>query len=157
MKINGFSLRDHLRLLAPVFGLMAAVWALRLVLAAVGASERVLSICSVSVAGPAALLLAVLLIHGRRFGSYTNVVAAAFLIACCEQGLIIAAIAFSMLTGTRNVYSAPEFSGGMSDLQHILGHLTFGVGLGTLTGSAMGCLLFWLLRKFVPLRTGAKF
>jgi hypothetical protein len=154
MRINGFSLRDHLRLLAPLFGLIAAVWALRLVMGAMGVSGRLLSICSVSVAGPAALLLAVLLIHSRHFGSYTNVVATAFLIACCQQGLIIAAIAFSTLTGTQNVYSAPEFSYGMSPLQHILGHLSFGVGLGTLTGSAMGCLLFWLLRKFVPLQAG---
>lgn len=152
MRINGFSLRDHLGLLAPLFGLIAAVWALRLVLGALGASGRLLSICSVSLAGPVALLLAVLLIHGRHFGSYTNVVAAAFLIACCQQGLIILAIAFGTLTGTQNVYSATEFSHGLSPLQHILGHLTFGVGLGTLTGSAMGCLLFWLLRKFVPLQ-----
>lgn len=152
MRINGFSLRDHLRLLAPLFGLIVAVWALRLVLGAIGASGRVLSICSVSVAGPVGLFLAVLLIHGRRFGSYTNVVAAAFLVACWQQGLIIAAIAFATLTGIPNIYSAPEFSGGLSPFQHIFGHLTFGVGLGTLSGSAMGCLLLWILRKIVPLQ-----
>ena len=154
MKINGFRLRDHLRLLAPLFGLIAAVWALRLVLAAIGASRWVLSMCSVSVAGPVALLLAVLLIHTRHFGSYTNVVASAFLLAFCQQGLIIAAIAFATLTGTQNVYSAPEFSFGLTPLRHILSHLTFGIGLGTLSGSAMGCLLLWMLRKFVPLQTG---
>ncbi len=140
MKINGFSLRDHLRLLSPLFGLIVAVWALRWVLAAAGVSGRALSICSVTVTGTAALLLAVLLIHGRRFGSYTNVVAAAFLLECFRQGLIIAAIAFATLTNTQNVYSAPEFSFGLSPLRHMLGHLTGGVGLGTLSGSAMGCL-----------------
>lgn len=150
MNINGFSLRDHLRLLAPLFGLIAAVWALRLVVAAAGVSGRALSICSVTVAGPVALLLAVMLIHGRHFGSYTNVVVSAFLLDFFRQGLIIAAIAFAALTGTQNIYSAPEFSFGLSPLRHILGHLTFGIGLGTLSGAAMGCLLLWMLRKFVP-------
>ncbi len=150
MKINGYGLRDHLRLLAPLFGLIGAVWALRMVLWAMGAPARALSTCSVTVAGPVALLLAVLLIHGRHFGSYPNVVAAAFMVACCQQGLIIAAITFGTLTGTQNVYSAPEFSFGFSPFRHMLGHLTFGVGLGTLSGSAMGCLLLWMLRKIVP-------
>jgi hypothetical protein len=153
MNINGFSLRDHLRLLAPLFGVIAAVWALRLILAAMGASSHVLSICSVTTAGAVTLLLAVLLI-GRHMGGYANVVAAVFLLECCEQGLISAAIAFGALTGTQNVYSAPEFSFGLSPVRHILGHLTFGIGMGTLFGSATGCLLFWLLRKFVPVSAG---
>ena len=154
MNINGFSLRDHLRLLAPLFGLIAAVWALRLILAAMGASRLALSICSVTTASAVTLLLAVLLIHGKHMGSYPNVVAAVFLLECCEQGLICAAIAFGALMGTQNVYSAPEFSFGLSPVRHILGHLTFGIGLGTLFGSATGCLLFWLLRKFLPVRAG---
>jgi hypothetical protein len=154
MNINGFSLRDHLRLLAPLFGLIASVWALRLVLGAMGASRLVLSICSVTLAGAVALLLAVLLIHSRRAGGYANVAAAVFLLECCEQGLISAAIAFGALTGTQNVYSAPEFSFGLTPLRHILGHLTFGIGMGTLFGSATGCLLLWLLRKFVPVGAG---
>jgi hypothetical protein len=150
MNINGFSLRDHLRLLAPLFGLIAAVWALRIVLAEMGASRLVLSICSVTLAGAAALLLAVLLIHGRHMGGYANVAAAVFLLECWEQGLISLAIAFGALTGTQNVYTAPEFSFGLSPLRHILGHLTFGIGMSTLFGSGTGCLLLWLLRKFVP-------
>jgi hypothetical protein len=154
MNINGFSLRDHLRLLAPLFGLIAAVWALRLVLAAMGASRLVLSICSVTTAGAVTLLLAVLLIHGRHAGGYANVVAAVFLLECWRQGLVIAAIAFAALTSTQNVYTAPEFSLGLSPLRHILGQVTFGIGLGTLFGSATACLLFWLLRKFVPVSAG---
>ena len=154
MNINGFSLRDHLRLLAPLFGLIGAVWALRLVLAAMGASRVVLNICSVTTASAMTVLLAVLLIHGRHLGGYANVVAAIFLLECWEQGLISAAIAFGALTGTQNVYSAPEFSFGLSPVRHILGHLSFGIGMGTLFGSATGSLLLWLLRKFVPVGAG---
>jgi hypothetical protein len=130
---------------------MAAVWALRIVLYAADAPHLVMRWCSVTVAGAACIMLAGFLIHVRRFGSYPNVVLATFLIECCQQLLIIAAIAFSVFTGTQNVYSAPEFAGHHGQVAHILGHLTFGLGFGTLFGSAMACLLLWLLRRLVPL------
>lgn len=151
MKICGCSLRDHLRLLAPLFGLITAVWLLRLVLYAADAPLSLVRVCSVTVAGAIAVLLAVLLMHTRRFGSYSNVVLASFLLVCWEEGLIVMAIAFSALTGIKNIYAAPEFSERLSPVSHIVGHLTFSVGLGTLFGAAMGCLLLWMLRKLVPI------
>ncbi len=150
MKIGGHGLRDHLRLLAPLFAFIAAVWALRLVLALAGTDPGVVRYVSVSVAGAACGLIAVWLVHFRRFGSYANVVFATFLLILWEEMLIIGAIAFTAFTSVPNVYSAPEYSPGLSYARHVAGHLTFGVGLGTLFGSAMGCALLWLLRKFLP-------
>ena len=151
MKIGGQRLRDHLRLLWPLFGFIAAVWSLRMVLYAAGAPHLVMRWCSVTVAGAASVMLAVFLIHVRRFGSYPNVVLVAFLIVCWQQLLIVAAIAFSIFTRTHNVFMDPEFAGHFTPIANILAHLTFGLGVGTLFGSAMGCLLLWLLRKLVPL------
>lgn len=151
MKVGGHGLGDHVRLLAPLLGLIAAVWALRMVLYASGAPHLVLRWCSVTVAGAACVILAVFLIYIRSFGSYPNVVLATFLIVCCQQFLIIAAIAFAVFTRTHNVYSAPEFTPRAGQAAHILGHLSFGLGLGTLFGSAMGCFVLWLLRRLVPL------
>ena len=151
MKIGGHGLGDHLKLLSPLLGLIAAVWALRMVLYAAGAPRLVMHWCSVTVAGAACIMLAGFLIHVRRFGGYPNVVLSTFLIVCWQQLLIIAAIAFSVFTRTHNVYTAAEFSGRFGPAVHILGHLTFGLGFGTIFGSAMGCLLLWLLRKLVPL------
>ena len=152
MKIFGCQLSDYLRLLAPLFGLIGAVWALRLVLEAAGAPGGLVKIASVTLAGTASILLAVVLIHTRRFGSYPNVVIAIALLLVWQQILIVAAIAFSALTHTTNVYSAPEYTPlHLSPAGHIAGHLTFGVGFGVLFGSALGCLFLWLLRKLVPL------
>jgi hypothetical protein len=158
MKIGEHGLGDHIRLLAPLFAFIGAVWALRLVLYAGGAPRPILYICSVTVAGSVSVLLAAVLIHSRRFGSYTNVVAAVFLLNCWQQFLIVAAITFTALTNIQNVYSAPEFSfsarppfhGPEGYLPHILGHLIGGVGFGTLFGSAMGSLVFWMLRRLAP-------
>jgi hypothetical protein len=152
MKIFSHPLSDYLRLLAPLFGLIAAVWALRLVLDAAGAPLGVVRLSSVTLAGTVSILLAVVLIHTRRFGGYPNVVFAVALLILWEQLLIVAAIAFSALTHTQNIYAAPEFTprAVTSPVAHIAGHLTFGVGFGTLFGAAVSCLFFWLLKKMVP-------
>lgn len=150
MKIGGHALREHIRLLAPLFGLIAAVWALRLVLVAAGAPPGLVRVCSVTVTGAVSVLLAALLIHFRRFGSYSNIVVAAFLLQCWQQLLIVGAIAFSVFANINNVYSAPEYSPHGGPLGHIAGHLTFGLGMGTLFGAGTGCLLLWMLKRLVP-------
>ena len=154
MKIGGHGLREHVRLLMPLFGLITAVWLLRLVMDLAGTPPAVVRFVSVTVAGSASILLAALLIHFKRFGSYPNIVVATFILEVWSQLLICSAIAFSALTGTTNIYSAPEYSHGSTPLTHIIGHITFGVGMGTLFGSAMGCLLLWLLRHIVPAAGG---
>jgi hypothetical protein len=154
MKIAGHGLRDHIRLLMPLFGLIAAVWLLRMVLDKAGTPPAIVRMVSVTVAGAASVLLAVLLIHFKAFGGYANVAAAAFLLELWEQLLICGAIAFSALTGTANIYTAPEYSFHSGPVRHIVGHLTGALGFGALFGAAMGCLLLWMLRRIVPVAPG---
>jgi len=154
MKIGGHRLREHIRFLMPLFGLIAAVWLLRIVLDRAGAPPTAVRIMSVNVACAVSILLAVVLIHFKAFGSYANVVAATFLLELWSQSIISAAIAFSIVTGIPNVFVAPEYSHSMSPLTHIIGHMTFSLGLGTLFGSAMGCLLLWMLRLLVHVTPG---
>lgn len=153
MRIGGHGFRDHLRLLAPLFGLLAAVWALRLVLDAAGAPLRIVRLSSLTVAGPVTVLFAVLLIHSKGFGGYSSVAVSALLLSVWAQGLIVAAILFSILTGTKNIFVAPEFSfHEMNPWVHVVGHLTFGIGIEALMGTAMGCFLLWMLRIAAPLK-----
>jgi len=155
MKISGRPLNEYIRFLAPLFGLIAAVWALRLITGAVGIPPAVVRVFSVTVTSSICVLLAVLLIHIRRFGGYAAVVTAVFLLVTWEQVLIIAAIAFALFTRTGNIYTAPEYAGRTPSLSaHIFGHLTFGIGIETLFGAGMGCLLLWLIRRMVPAESG---
>lgn len=148
MNINGHGMRDHIRLGGPLFGVIAAIWALRLVLAAAGAPRGLVMVASVTIAHAFCILMVVVLIYVRRFGGYANVVVVSFLFTSWSNLLVSAAIAFAALTGKENIYSAPEFSGHtLTPLKHIIGHLTFGVGFGTIIGAAMGCLLLWMLRR----------
>ena len=66
MKIGEHGLRDHLRLLAPMFGLIAAVWALRWIMALASTPPGLVRMMSVSVAGAVAVLVAVVIIHFKR-------------------------------------------------------------------------------------------
>jgi hypothetical protein len=150
MKVDGHDLREHIHLLAPLFGLVAGVWALRMVLSIAGAPLSMIRICSVTVAGAISILLAALLIYFKHFGGYASVATAALLLGIWEQFLIVGAIAFTVFTRVETIYSAPEFGGRLSPLGHIMGHLTFGLAVEALFGAGMGCLLLWTLRKLIP-------
>ncbi|HEY3139250.1 MAG TPA: hypothetical protein VGL29_24735 [Blastocatellia bacterium] len=154
MNVCGRSFRDHIRLLSPLFAFIAVVWALRWALDATGFPHGLVRILSVTGATSLAILIAVWLIHTRGFGSYPNAVLAAFLLVVFEQALIVAAIAFSVLSGIENVFTQAEFSvpNDSHHVKHILGQLTFGIGAGMLFGAATGCLVLWLLRMLLPRR-----
>lgn len=155
MKIGDHSLREHLRMLFPLFGFIAAIWLLRMLLDAAGAPRWLVRTFSVSGASSLAIVLAVLLIHVRQFGSYSNVFVTSLFLVAWRELLVTLAIIISLISGIENIYTAPEFSAPGEDpyhIRHIIGHLTFGIGAGTLLGGAMGCLLLWLLRKLVPAR-----
>ena len=151
MTISGRSLREHVRLLLPLFGVIAGVWLLRFITSEAGAPTGIVHALSVTVTTSVCILLAVLLIHKRQFGGYPSVVAAVFLLVCWEQLLIVSGIAMYVLTGRTNVFGGHEHSAHMhSPMAHIAGHLTFGLGFGELFGAAIGSLWLWVLRRIVP-------
>jgi hypothetical protein len=154
MNIGGYGVREHIKLLAPAWGLIAAVWLLRWVLDALGAPRMLVVALSVSGATALAILIAVGLIHFRSVGGYSSVLLASFLIVVWEQALIVAAILVSVASGVENIFTEPEFSIGddPNHVRHILGHLTFGIAAGMLFGGAAGCVLLFLLRRLVPSR-----
>jgi hypothetical protein len=153
MKIGGLGLRDHLRLLMPLFIFITAVWLLRLLLDAAHAPHFIAHAFSVTTAETIAIFLAVLLMEVRQKGSYVTVVVASIMLTVFAQVLIVLAILFAVVTGTNNVFTIPEFSVPGDDryhVRHIMGHLTYGIGLGIILGSVMGCILLFLLRVLVP-------
>jgi len=155
MKVGGLGLRDHVRLLAPHFVLIAGVFALRLIVAAADSPAWIIRLVSVTTMTGFCILLAVALLHFRHSAGYANVVLSVFLINLWAQSLIMAAIVVSVWTGTPNVYTYPEYSYSGHDpahTKHLLGHLSGGVGLVTLEGAAVGSLFLALLRRFLPVR-----
>jgi len=127
------------------------VWLCRLILGAFGPSFA--RYFTVTGADALSVMLAAVMIHTRKFGSYPNVVVSSVLLVTFGQILIVLAIVFAVLTGTSNIFVAPQYSFPREDVnhvKHILGQLTYGIGAGILFGAAMGCLLLWILRMLVP-------
>jgi len=159
MKVNTHGIRDHLHFLSPLLGILTVFWAVRLGLSACGSPRWCSRVVSVTVATAGCVLLAAVLVHFKRFGGYANVVVSSLLLNLWAQLLIVGAIVFAVLTRTQNVYTDPEFSlpefaryqPDPNHMRHIYGQLTFGVGLGTLSGAAVGCLMLWLLRLLLPM------
>jgi len=153
MMISGRTLCDHIRLLTPLFGVIAAVFALRFLLGFLGAPRWMLGISSVSIVVPLCVVLATIMIHSRRFGGYGSVILATVCLVVWSQLLIASAILFTVLTGIVNVYTFPEYSMRGADpnhIRHITGHLTFGIGIETLLGSVLSCILLYMLRRTGP-------
>jgi hypothetical protein len=158
MKIGGHPLRQHLRLLSPLFVLLAGVWALRWIIGSLNTPGWLFHVISLTLFAPVAVLLAVLMLHVKRFGGYASVVVCSLLLNAWTETLIVLAIVFSVLTGIPNIYTAPAYSpsnAGPYHLNHIRGHLTYGIGISTLAGAAMGCLLLFLLRKLAPVESAS--
>jgi hypothetical protein len=160
MTISGKTLREHIHLLTPLFGLIAAVWVLRWSLYQMGVPLFfVRYMLSVTVIVPICILLAALLIHAKRFGGYVNAVVAAVLLVLWSQFLIVVAILVAVITGIENVYTLAEFSAQGPDpnhIQHMWGQMTFGIGFESLSGSLVACLFLYMLRRLSPIERGSK-
>jgi hypothetical protein len=152
MKIGGHSLREHIRLLGPLFGLIGAVWILRLIVAAADSPPQIIRIVSVTTATAFSIILAVLLFQSRNIGGYINVFVASLMLNLWAQLLIIGSILFAMLTHTENIYTSHKYFPAEAEgatWRHIYIHLTSGMGMGTLVGAVVGFLMLWLLRTLV--------
>lgn len=153
MNISNRSITEHIRLLTPFFGIIAAIFVLRLLVGFMNPPGWVLSLISLSLIVPVTIVLMAIMIHSRRFGGYPSVVFSTFLLVAWSQIIIVLAIIFSLMTGMENIYTAPEFSIQGEDpyfSRHIFGHLTFGIGLETIFGSILGSLVLYMLRRTSP-------
>lgn len=152
MQISNHTLSEHVRLLSPLFLLVACVWLLRIILDAGEVPAGVIALFSVTVSVAISVVLAAIIIHVREFGGYGSVILSAILLVTWGQLLIVLAIIFSVFTGIPTVYTDPRYSLRSDPLHihHVVGHLTIGIGSGILVGSLMGCFLLYFLRTYGP-------
>jgi hypothetical protein len=153
MNIEGHSLREYLHLTFPAFGLILAVWMLRLVLAAAGAPLNIVRLFSVSVASAVAMVLAVLLLHLHHAGGYLGAFVCSYVLGIWAQLLLVSAIIFTIVSGIPTIYSAPEFTPpAWSQWRHVLSHLFFGFVVGAVFSFVLSALLLWMFRRLVPVK-----
>jgi hypothetical protein len=89
-------------------------------------------------------------VHTTRFGSYRHLLVPYVLLNLTTQLVSILGIVISMVSGTPNIFSAPEFSFGTSNGVHLAAHLTIGPIAGSLVPWLFGSLILLITRKLAP-------
>lgn len=147
MRIGERSFGEHFRLLVPLLIFIAAVGILRLIFYELLGFSWIVRVMSVTVATAVSVLLATFLIYRKRFGGYANVLVSTFLLVSWGHIFTVLMILLAIWSGGHNVFTAPEYSHPLTHAQHIIGHLTFGIGIGNLIGGGLACLFFLLLKS----------
>lgn len=86
-------------------------------------------------------------IHTSGFGSYKHLLVVCVLLNLSMQIISISGIVIAALTGTANIFSAPEFSFGTSPWLHALMHVVVGIPVGSLLPWLIGSLILAVTRR----------
>lgn len=112
MRIFGRTLGDYLRFAAGVVALVVIVGVARLVLSLAGAppdTTKFLSVTTVALLGVVYLGVKT---HTSGFGSYRHLLPLMVIIWAAASWVSGFAVLLAIATGTDNIYSVPEYSGG---------------------------------------------
>jgi hypothetical protein len=139
MSIFGRRLSDYVKFCWPFLLLIAMAGATRLALSLNGVSNSTARWFSMT----ALVWIGVLFYSGRvhlsRFGSYKELLVVCALMNLIAQAIAVSGIALA-ITGTNNIFSAPEFAfgGNGATWLHLIAHLLVGTTLGSLMPWAVG-------------------
>lgn len=152
MTIFGKQLSEYFEFQKIILGLILVVGLARLGLSLAGvadASVKWLSISAVTLVG---LVYCAIRVHTTGFGSYKHLLPLYFIQSLIGQLIIIAGIVIAISTGTDNIFSLPEYSGGGDGKTwlHAGAHLILGTTVGPLVSWLIGSILLFLVKKIMP-------
>ena len=120
----GKKLSEYFQFERWVLILIAVVFAIRLILPLVGVSIAQARWVSINIVLLAGLIYCSVAVHTARFGGYPQLFGLLFLQNALAHILIAIALILAIVTGTNNIYTAPEFFGGNDGRNwlHVLAH-----------------------------------
>ncbi|HEY7411886.1 MAG TPA: hypothetical protein VII13_14160 [Vicinamibacteria bacterium] len=152
MTIFGKSLADYCRFAAPFLAAITVVGLLRLGLSLAGVSPGVARWFSMTVVWLVALLVLSARVHTTGFGSFKQLLGVMLVITFTAHAISALGVAIAIATGTDNVFSVPEYSGGQDGktVFHLLAHLIGGLTVFPLVAWLVGSLVLLVTRKVAP-------
>jgi hypothetical protein len=139
MKIFGKTLSEYVGFERWILVLIAAVGIGRLVLSLAGLPNSEVKWLSVTVMGILGMVYCAVIVHTSGFGTYRHLLPLMVLQGIVGNVIVAGGILLAMATGTDNIYSAPEYSGGVD------GKTWTHAGAHILLGIVVGPLVFWLV------------
>ncbi len=147
--ILGKPVSDYLHFQQGFLMAAAAVGLGRLGLSIAGLADSTVAWLSMSGVALAATVYYGVAVHTRRFGSYKQLLPLVFFQVALTQGIAVLGILVS-IAGFPNVFTAPEFSGPVSNpnpWHHLLAHLTIGIVVPSLLLWGIGSVLLFVTKK----------
>jgi len=157
MRIFGKPLSEYVAFSKLFLGLILIIGIVRLALSLAGVPNSTAKWVSLTGVIWIGILYFSIRVHTSGFGSYRQLLPIFMLQSLAAQVIIVTAIVLAILTGTDNIYSAPDYSGGR------VGQFLFGANYHGKTwfhavahlvlGSTIRPLLDWLVGSLIMLTT----
>ena len=149
MTIFGRRLSDYVDFCKVFLVLIPVIGIVRLALSLSGEPNSTVKWFSVSVAMWIATLYYAVRVHTKGFGSYKQLLVLCVILNLVMQAVIISGIILAIVTGTSNIFSAPEyaFGGDGKTWLHVSAHLFIGTIAGSVVPWAFGSLVLLVTKK----------
>jgi hypothetical protein len=134
-----------------ILTLIAVVWAIRLGLSLAGTTFEVDRWISINIVLLLGLIYCSIAVHLRRFGSYKQLFGLLLVQTVFAHILIACGIVLGIITGTDNIFTIPEVSGGGDGKSwgHVAAHAIAGFVLPVITW-LIGSALLFVTKKSKP-------
>lgn len=151
MKILGKSLGEYVAFEKWILVLIAAVGIGRLALSMAGLPNSEVKWLSVTAMGLVGMVYCAVIAHTSGFGSYRHLYPLLVLQGLVANVIVAGGILLAMATGIDNIYSAPEYSGGVDGKTwtHAGAHIVLGIVIGPVVAWLVASGLMFLVKKFV--------
>jgi hypothetical protein len=152
MSIFGKRFSEYISFTRLFIVLILIVGITRLALSLAGIDTSIVKWISISAVLTVGLFYYPIKLHTTGFGTYKHLFPIVFIQSFLSQVIIVTAIAIAIFTGTDNVFSLPEYSGGVDGKNwiHAGSHAVLGITLAPIIAWAIGCLILFVTRKIAP-------
>ena len=141
----GKKLSEYIQFERWILVLVAAAFVIRLVLPLAGAPITTTRLASINLVLLVGLIYCSIAVHTSGFGSYKQLFGLLFIQTAFAHLLIALGILLGVVTGTDNIYTAPEFFGGNSgrNFGHVLMHVIVALVFPVITWLIGSVILFF--------------
>jgi hypothetical protein len=148
----GKTVTQYLGFQKVVLALIVLAFLLRLILSLTGTPNSVAKWISVTVVLLVGVVYYGVAVYTSGFGSYKQLYPLVLFQSLLGEGLVALAIVLAILTGTDNIYTAPEYSGGGDGKNwlHVLAHLVIAAVILPLVSWGVSSLVMLVTKKVAP-------
>jgi hypothetical protein len=148
----GKTVTQYLGFQKVVLVLIVLAFLVRLALSLAGTPNSVAKWISVTVVLLAGVVYYGVAVYTSGFGSYKQLYPLMLFQSLLGEGLVALAVVLAILTGTDNIYTAPEYSGGGDGKNwlHVLAHLVIAAIVLPLVSWGVGSVVMLMTKKVAP-------